>query len=89
MKSMKLRLGLLCLGILLTLTLARVVAQAACPAVQAGGNVYGNFECTLTKSCGGWCYYDCVCSDLFPGYTCDDVLKEAGFEPVDGIPCSG
>ena len=88
MKSMKLRVGLLCLGTLLTLGLSHAVAQAACANRQVGGNAYGDYDCTLIASCGGWCYYECTCSNLFPGHTCNEVLLEAGFEPVDNVPCS-
>jgi hypothetical protein len=87
MKSLKLRVGLLCLATFLTLGLSHRVALAACASVEAGGNVYGDYDCRLVDSCGGWCYYECTCSNLFPGKTCDDVLHEAGFEPVDNIPC--
>ena len=41
MKSLKLRLGLLCLGTLLMLGLSHAVAQAACANRQVGGNAYG------------------------------------------------
>lgn len=82
MKSLKLRLILFCLGTVLTLGLSHAVAQA-CADIDAGSNVYGSWDCRLTNQCGGWCYYSCTCSDLFPGYTCDDVLDEAGFEDVE------
>ena len=88
MKSLKLRMGLLCLGTLLMLGLSHAVAQAACANRQVGGNALGDYDCRLIDSCGGWCYYECTCSNLFPGYTCKDVLNEAGFEPVDAIPCT-
>ena len=88
MKSLKLRFVLLCVGTLLTLGLSHVVAEAAsCTNIEAGGNVYGDFDCRLTNTCGGWCYYVCECTNLFPGYTCNDVLVEAGFELVDNPGC--
>ena len=89
MKSLKLRLVLLSLGTVLTLGFSHVVAEAAagCADIEAGGNVYGSYDCRLTTFCGGWCYYDCTCSDLFPGYTCRNVLEEAGFEFSDGPQC--
>lgn len=87
MKSLKLRLVLLCIGTFLTLGLSHAVAQAACADIVAGGNAYGNYDCRLRGSCGGWCYYNCTCSDLFPGSTCDDVLNEAGFETYENYPC--
>lgn len=88
MKSLKLRFVLLCLGTILTLGLSHEVARAdgRCYDIEAGGNVYGSYDCRLTQFCGGWCYYECTCSDVFPGHTCDDVLTEAGFE-VNGPPC--
>ena len=87
MKTLKLRLILLFAGTALTLALSHVAADAACADRDVGGTVYGNYDCALTASCGGWCYYDCTCSNLFPGYTCDDVLVEAGFELVETVPC--
>jgi hypothetical protein len=89
MKTLKLRLALLFVGTALTLVLSNVAAHAACADRDVGGTVYGNYDCALAASCGGSCYYECTCSNLFPGYTCDDVLDEAGFEKVDSIPCSG
>ena len=81
MKSLKLRLVLLSVATVLTLGLSHKVAQAAaCADIIAGGNVYGDYDCRLTTFCGGWCYYNCTCSDVFTGYTCRDVLVEAGFE---------
>ena len=80
MKSLKLRLMFLCVGTVLTLGLSHAVAQAACNKIEAGGTVYGNFDCRLKVTCGAYCYYDCTCTNLFPGFTCDDVLREAGFE---------
>ena len=81
MKSLKLRLVLMSVATVLTLGLSHRVAQAtACADIIAGGNVYGDYDCRLTTFCGGWCYYNCTCSDIFPGYTCRDVLVEAGFE---------
>lgn len=86
MKNLKLRLILLCISTVLTLGLSHVVAQA-CAKIEAGGNVYGDFDCRLTNTCGGWCYYNCECTNLFPGYSCNDVLVEAGFELVDSPQC--
>ena len=87
MKTLKLRSALMAIAMVPTLGLSHLVAQAACPNIQAGGNVYGDFDCRLTNSCGGWCYYSCTCSNLFPGYTCEDVLEEAGLEIVEGPAC--
>jgi hypothetical protein len=86
MKSLKLRLVLLCISAVLTLGLSHAVAQT-CADRDVGGNAYGNYDCTLSSSCGGWCYYDCTCSDLFHGYTCNNVLEEAGFELVSHPQC--
>ncbi len=86
MKRLKLRLVLLGISTVLTLGLSHAVAEA-CAHIEAGGNVYGNFDCRLSASCGGWCYYDCTCSDLFPGYTCNNVLEEAGFELASRAQC--
>ena len=69
MKSLKPRLLLLCIGTVLTLGLSHTVAQA-CANIEAGGNVYGDYDCRLTQVCGGWCYYSCRCSNLFPGSSC-------------------
>jgi hypothetical protein len=79
---------LLLLGIstVMILGLSHAVAQAACADIVAGGNAYGDFDCRLINMCGGWCYYNCTCSNVFPGYTCDKVLTEAGFEIVEGGP---
>jgi hypothetical protein len=89
MKTLKLRLVLLSVATLLTIGLSHKAAQAAgCADIIVGGNVYGSYECRLTVFCGGWCYYDCTCSDLFPGATCRQVLEEAGFEMSDGPPCT-
>ena len=87
MKTLKLRLIFLCLGTVLTLGLSQAAAQTACNKIEAGGTVYGNYDCRLRVTCGGWCYYDCSCTNLFPGYSCDDVLREAGFELVDNPEC--
>ncbi len=87
MKSLKLRLLLLCIGTVLTLGLSHAVAQADCADISAGSTVYGDYDCRLTNQCGGWCYYSCTCSNLFPGHSCDDVLTEAGFEVVQGPQC--
>jgi hypothetical protein len=88
MKSLKLRLLLLTIATVLTLMLSHAVAEAACANIEFGGTVYGDYECKLVTFCGGWCYYECKCTNLFPGYTCDDVLTKAGFESVDAISCS-
>ena len=88
MNSLKLRLVLLCLGAALTVGLSHAVAKAtSCANIEAGGNVYGDFDCRLSGSCGGWCYYECNCTNLFFGHSCDDVLVEAGFELVDSPQC--
>lgn len=87
MKILKLRLILLCFGTALTLGLSHAVAQAACNDIEAGGTVYGKFDCRLTHTCGGWCYYNCECTNLFPGYSCEDVLRQAGFEIVESPEC--
>jgi hypothetical protein len=87
MKSLKLRLLAVLIGTVLTLGLSHVVAQASCPQYEGGGTVYGEFECSLTNYCNGWCYYHCSCRNLFPGYSCNDVLREAGFELVDAPQC--
>lgn len=79
MKSLRLRLIFLCLGTVLTLGISHAAAQS-CNQVEAGGTVYGKYDCRLINSCGGWCYYKCECTNLFPGMSCDDVLKAAGFE---------
>ena len=81
MKSLKMRLLLLCMGTLLTLGLSHAVARAdiGCADIDAGDNVYGSWDRRLTGQDRNWCYYSCTCSNLFPGYTCDDVLTEAGF----------
>ena len=89
MNTLKLRLLLFCMATALTLGLSHVAAQAACAHVEAGGNVYGDYYCRYTGACGGWCYYDCTCSNLFPGYTCQDVLDTAGFEKVSAKQCLG
>ena len=88
MKRLKLRFLTLSIGTVLTLFLSYAVAQASgCADIEAGGNGYGDYNCNLTVFCGGWCYYSCTCSNVFPGHSCDDVLEEAGFEIVDGPPC--
>jgi hypothetical protein len=87
MNNLKLRVIMLCFATVLTLGLSHVVAEAACADVEVGGNAYGDYDCRLTGACGGWCYYSCSCSNLFPGTSCGDVLTEAGFEIVSGPEC--
>jgi hypothetical protein len=87
MKNFNPRLILLCLATVLTLCISHEVAQAACPQIEAGGTVYGSYDCRLTHSCGGWCYYRCECPTLNHGATCDDVLRQAGFEIVSSPEC--
>ena len=87
MKSLKLRLFAVLIGTVLTLGLSHAVAQASCTQIEAGGTTYGNYDCRYTHECNGWCYYSCTCSNLFPGYTCRDVLQEAGFELVQAPQC--
>ena len=80
----KLQLLLILIGTVLTLGLSHQVARAAgCADIEAGGNVYGDYDCRLISDCGGSCYYNCTCDNIFPGYTCDEVLDEAGFIKVD------
>ena len=86
MKSLKLRLLAVFIGTVLTLGVSHAVAES-CTYYIGGGTVYGDFECRLKSSCNGWCYYSCKCTNLFPGYTCNDVLTEAGFEIVDSPQC--
>ena len=78
MRNLKLRVIMLFLATVLTLGLSHTAAQA-CVNIIAGGNAYGNFDCRLTSVCDGECYYQCTCSDVFRGKTCEDVLLEAGF----------
>jgi hypothetical protein len=87
MKSLKLRMIMLCFATVLTLGLSHAVAQAACPKIEVGGNAYGDYDCRLSNTCGGWCYYSCTCTNLFPGSSCEDVLTEAGFEIVSSPEC--
>lgn len=86
MRSLKLRGLMLCVGTMLTLGLSHTAAQA-CAQIVAGDNVYGKYDCRLTASCELWCEYSCTCSDLFPGYSCDNVLVEAGFILSDTPKC--
>ena len=86
MKILKLRLIFFCLGTVLSLGLSHAAAQT-CNQIEAGGTVYGKYDCRLTNTCGGWCYYRCVCTNIFPGYSCDDVLQAAGFEVVSSPDC--
>ena len=87
MKSLKLRLVSMCIVTLLTLGLSYAVAQARCAHIEAGDTVYGEYDCRLTASCNGWCYYSCTCTNLRFGASCDDVLVEAGFELGEGPQC--
>lgn len=87
MKNLKVKLIMLSIATMLTLGLSHRVAEAACANIEAGGNAYGDYDCRLTNSCGGWCYYSCSCSNLFPGSSCEDVLREAGFEIVSSPDC--
>ena len=86
MRSQKLRVIMLCLGVVMTLGLSHAAAQA-CDKVIAGGNAYGKFDCRSTGSCAGWCLYSCTCADVFPGFDCDQVLVEAGFTLGDAPQC--
>ena len=87
MKSLKLKFVLFFTAAMLMLGLSNVAAHAACPYRDVGGNAYGDYDCELIVYCGGWCYYQCTCKNLFPGYTCDDVLQEAGFELNSNPQC--
>ena len=89
MKNRKLWLLFILIGTVLTLGLSHQVAHAAgCASIEVGGNVYGSYDCRLITACGGSCYYNCTCDNIFAGYTCDNVLHEAGFEDVDpNDPC--
>jgi hypothetical protein len=87
MKSLKLRLFAVLIGTVLTLGLSHLVAEASCVDREVGGNAYGNYDCSYTHMCQGWCYYNCTCSNLFPGFTCNKVLEEAGFEIVQSPQC--
>jgi len=86
MRSLKLRVTMLCLATVVTLGLSHTAAQA-CEKIIAGANVYGEYDCRYLASCAGWCYYNCTCTNLFPGYACDDVLVEAGFILSDSPKC--
>jgi len=77
---------MLCLATVLTIGLSHTAAQA-CVDIIAGGNAYGNFDCRLMAYCDGYCYYNCKCSDVFGGKSCDDVLIEAGFILGDSPRC--
>jgi len=89
MKSLKLRVVLLCVATILTLNLSYAVAHAGgCATDEMGGNAFGDYDCKLAGSCGDLCYYECTCRNVFPGYNCKDVLKEAGFQIVSDIPCT-
>jgi hypothetical protein len=86
MKRLKLRLLLLVISTVVTLGLSHVAAQA-CADYEVGGNAYGDYKCRFTHYCNGWCYYDCDCFNLFPGFSCNKVLEEAGFEIVAAPEC--
>ncbi|HEX6044381.1 MAG TPA: hypothetical protein VFZ22_07825 [Pyrinomonadaceae bacterium] len=86
MRNLKLRVSVLCIATVLTLGLAHTAAQA-CTKILTGGNAYGSYDCRFSTFCDGWCYYECTCGNLFPGYTCDDVLLEAGFILGDSPKC--
>lgn len=86
MRFLKLRVVVVCLATVLTLGLSYAAAQAQCAKRQVGGNVYGDYDCTLIDYCGGWCYYHCSCSNLRFGASCDTVLLEAGFEFAERDP---
>jgi hypothetical protein len=87
MKILKPRLILLCLGTVLTLGLSHAAAQSSCNQIEAGGTIYGNYDCRLKNSCGAWCNYECTCTNLRQGHSCDDVLKQAGFELGTSLDC--
>lgn len=78
MRILTLRVIMLCLATVVTLGLSHTTAQA-CIDIIAGQNAYGKYDCRYSGSCAGWCFYNCTCSALTDGYTCDDVLVEAGF----------
>lgn len=86
MKNLKLRFVAMSLATILTLGLSYAAAQAQCAKIQAGGNVYGDYDCRLINDCGGWCYYSCKCTNLQFGASCDTVLIEAGFEFAERDP---
>jgi hypothetical protein len=86
MRSLKMRVIILCVATVLTLGLSHTAAEA-CTQILAGENVYGKYDCRFSVFCDGWCYYDCTCSDLNHGKTCDDVLLEAGFILGDSPRC--
>lgn len=86
MKSLKLRLVVMCVATILTLGLSYAAAQAPCPKIEAGGTVYGDYDCRLIAECKDWCYYRCSCSNLRFGADCDKVLIEAGFVLTESDP---
>jgi hypothetical protein len=51
-----------------------------CEETVFGTNVYGDYEGKLISSAGR-CNYVWSCHNLFPGYSCNDVLVEAGLIP--------
>ena len=87
MKSLKLRLLAVLIGTVLTLGVSHVAAQASCYDEMVGGNAYGDYKCKFSRECAGMCIYYCTCSNLFPGFSCKNVLVEAGFEIVQNPQC--
>ena len=86
MRNLKLRFVLMCLATVLTLGLSYAAAQAQCANIEAGGNVYGDYDCRLINYCGGWCYYRSACTNLRFGASCDTVLFESGFDLSESEP---
>jgi hypothetical protein len=86
MKSLKLRFASMFLATILTVGLSYAAAQAQCANIQAGGTVYGDYDCRLIADCQGWCYYSCSCTNLRFGASCNTVLLEAGFEFAERDP---
>jgi isoprenylcysteine carboxyl methyltransferase (ICMT) family protein YpbQ len=86
MKSRKLRFVLMFLATILSLGLSYAAAQAQCAKIDAGGTVYGDYDCRLITTCHGWCYYSCTCTNLRFGASCDTVLLEAGFVLTESEP---
>ena len=86
MKNLKLRFVLMCVATVFTLGLSYAAAQAQCAKIEAGGTVYGDYDCRLVAYCEGWCYYRCTCSNLRFGASCDTVLIEAGYDLSESEP---